>query len=227
MGALDLETVRLVPDLLWMEEDKDMTLFVITDWTLESRNATNSQKGLKMRIVLKRKLMNELMTTYAPSLLLIVITWATTFFKPYFFEAALSVNLTTMLVMTTIFIGVMESLPSTAYIKMIDAWLLFGQLIPFTEVILLTMMESVREGDGSGGEDKTTKDIHQPQVVQPVQQDMQEDEESSPVSNLDGVTTLKSQAPKSPKTAWKDNKDPTKVYRVLGERGHLDQYSGN
>ena len=43
-----------------------------------------------------------MMTTYFPSLLLIAITFATTFFKPFFFEAALSVNLTTMLVMTTI-----------------------------------------------------------------------------------------------------------------------------
>ena len=204
-----------------------MTLFVITDWALERRNATNAQKGIKMKIVLKRKLMNELMTTYVPSVLLIVITWATTFFKPYYFEAALSVNLTTMLVMTTIFIGVMESLPSTAYVKMIDAWLLFGQLIPFTEVILLTIMEYVREGDGSGEGDQTTKDINQPQVIQPVQQDLKEGDESSTVSNLDGVTAEQSQAPKTPKTAWKDREDPTKVYRVIGERGRLEQYSAH
>ena len=46
--------------------------------------------------------MSEIMTTYLPSFLLMMITFATTFFKPFFFEAALSVNLTTMLVMTTI-----------------------------------------------------------------------------------------------------------------------------
>ena len=42
-----------------------------------------------------------MMTTYFPTLLLTTITFATTFFKPYFFEAALSVNLTTMLVKTS------------------------------------------------------------------------------------------------------------------------------
>ena len=49
--------------------------------------------------------MSEMMTTYFPSLLLMMITYAIIFFKPFFFEAALSVNLTTMLVMTTIFIS--------------------------------------------------------------------------------------------------------------------------
>ena len=35
----------------------------------------------------------------------------------------------------------MEKLPPTSYIRMVDIWLIWGQLIPFIEVILLTMME--------------------------------------------------------------------------------------
>ena len=76
-----------------------------------------------MKVVMKRKITSEMMTTYFPTLLLTVITFATTSFKPFFFEAALSVNLTTMLVMTTIFISNMEILPTTSDIKMIDIWL--------------------------------------------------------------------------------------------------------
>merc|ERR1711874_936785 len=91
----------------------------------------------------------EMMTTYFPSLLLMLITYATTFFKPFFFEAALSVNLTTMLVMTTIFIGKVESLPPTADLRMIDAWLILCQLVPFIEVVLLTAMEYLRETDSN------------------------------------------------------------------------------
>ena len=94
---------------------------------------------------MKRKITSEMMTTYFPSLLLTAITFATTFFKPFFFEAALSVNLTTMLVMTTIFISKMEGLPPTSDIKMIDIWLVLCQMVPFAEVILLTAMEYKRE----------------------------------------------------------------------------------
>ena len=74
-----------------------------------------------------------------------LITFATTFFKPFFFEAALSVNLTTMLVMTTIFISKMESLPPTSTTKMIDYWLILCQLVPFAQVVLLTAKEYLRE----------------------------------------------------------------------------------
>ena len=143
---LDLDTVKLVAKNLFMNESKDLTLFMIKNWNL----STTDDGGVKMTIVLKRKIMNEMMTTYLPSVLLMLITYSTTFFKPYFFEAALSVNLTTMLVMTTIFMTVMQMLPATAYIKMIDVFLIFGQLYPFAEVVLLTTMEYKREGDGSG-----------------------------------------------------------------------------
>ena len=94
---------------------------------------------------MKRKITSEMMTTYFPSLLLTAITFATTFFKPFFFEAALSVNLTTMLVMTTIFISKMEGLPPTSDIKMIDIWLVLCQMVPFAEVVLLTAMEYHRK----------------------------------------------------------------------------------
>ena len=85
------------------------------------------------------------MTTYFPTLLLTAITYATTFFKPFFFEAALSVNLTTMLVMTTIFISKMEGLPPTSATKMIDYWLILCQLVPFIQVVLVTALEFLRD----------------------------------------------------------------------------------
>ena len=88
------------------------------------------------------------MTTFFPSMLLIAITYATTYFKPFFFEAALTVNLTVMLVITTLFISVMNKLASTSYIKWIEFWLIFAQLIPFTEVVLLTVLELYRDDVG-------------------------------------------------------------------------------
>ena len=87
------------------------------------------------------------MTTYFPTLLLKAITFATIFFKPFFFGAAFSVNLTTMLVMTTIFMSKMESLPCegpTSDIKMNDIWLILCQIYPFVKVVLLTAMEYQR-----------------------------------------------------------------------------------
>ena len=153
---LNEDMVALIPGQITMKEETELTMYIITQWAI----VHNNQTGVKMVIVLKRRIMNELLTTYLPSVLLILITYATTFFKPFFFESALGVNLTTMLVMTTIFIAVMDKLPSTAYVKMVDYWLIFGQLIPFIEVVLLTAMEYNREGDGSGEGPPTTQTIN-------------------------------------------------------------------
>ena len=57
-----------------------------------------------MEITFKRRIINELLTTYLPSILLLCICYATTHFKAFYFEAAVTVNLTVMLVSTTLFI---------------------------------------------------------------------------------------------------------------------------
>ena len=144
---MDLKTVRLRPELLYMRQAKDMTLFQITHQELFYMNRTNPELGIRMLIVLKRKVMSEMMTTFFPSILLTLITFATTLFKPIYFEASLSVNLTTMLVMTTIFISKMEGLPPTSDTKMIDMWLILCQLVPFIEVMLVTAIEFYKVDD--------------------------------------------------------------------------------
>ena len=129
-----------------MRERTTLTMYVITKWSLEYQNRDSPEEGIQMKLILKRRIINELLTSYLPSILLIFISYSTTFFRPFYFEASVTVNLTTMLVMTTIFIAVMDKLPSTAYIKMIDIWLIFGQLIPFARVVITTLMEQMREG---------------------------------------------------------------------------------
>ena len=92
--------------------------------------------------------------TFLPSLLLIAISNATSFFKlPNFFNTAITVNLSVMLTLTTLLISVVKKLAQTSYIKWIEYWLIFAQLIPFIQVILITCIE--REKDEK--EDKKKK----------------------------------------------------------------------
>ena len=121
-------------------DDKDLTMFTITDLKLE-----NSKDQVHMVISLKRKIQTEILTTYLPTLLLLSITYATPFFKPIYFEASLTVNLTIMLVMTTIFTSKIEELPPTSDTKMIDIWLIFCLLVPFAFTLIQTAIECYRE----------------------------------------------------------------------------------
>ena len=148
-----------------------MKMVVITSMVVRfTLKAASKKKGLKKVvakvIIMRRKVTSELMTTYFPSLLLTAITFATTFFKPFFFEAALSVNLTTMLVMTTIFISKMEGLPPTSDVKMIDYWLILCQMMIFAEVVLLTAMEYQRT--------KEDDDVPKPRCLEVVPADIEE-----------------------------------------------------
>ena len=46
-------------------------------------------------------------------MLVLIIVYATNFFKDFFFEAIVTVNLTSLLVLTTLFISVSGALPQT------------------------------------------------------------------------------------------------------------------
>ena len=123
MGGRDLETVMLLPHRMNMrlsrnsssQEPVELPLFNIIRWELTQRNSDCPKEGIRMVTVLRRKPWREVFTTYLPTILLIMTTYVTTFFKPLFFEAALGANLTTMLMMTTIFMTNLSELTDTAY----------------------------------------------------------------------------------------------------------------
>ena len=119
-------------------EDTDLTMFIMTELVLKKDPNGNM---VYMALKLKRKVATELLTTYLPTILLLLITFVTIFFDKSLFGDAIAVNLTIMLVMTTIFTSKIEELPPTSDMKMIDIWLIFCLVVPFLEVVLRTAIE--------------------------------------------------------------------------------------
>ena len=143
----DAQSVALVLGEARMEAEKELTEYFITDNPVSPTINLNDNDGVDMKIIFKRRLTNEAMMTFFPSLLLIIISYATSFFKlPNFFNTAITVNLTVMLTITTLLISVVKKLANTSYIKWIKWWLIFAMLIPFTQVILITGSEWSKEG---------------------------------------------------------------------------------
>ena len=106
----DRETVLLIPDNIIMDSKTELTQYFIKAWSLMFFNTSktnihmppgyiyhsfleNRDEGLKMEIVFKRRLTNEILTTYLPTILLFLIVFATTKFKSFYFEAVVTVNL--------------------------------------------------------------------------------------------------------------------------------------
>ena len=61
------------------------------------------------------------------------------YLQPSDFEANVTVNVTTLLVLTTLFISISDSLPRTSYVKAVDIWLITNLMVPFLEIILQSL----------------------------------------------------------------------------------------
>ena len=88
-----------------------------------------------------------MVVVFEPRVILNVVGHSSNYFKEFFFEAVISLNVTVMLVLTTMFISVSDSLPKTANIKMIDIWLLFNQIKPFNDILMTTYMDHLKVDD--------------------------------------------------------------------------------
>lgn len=80
-------------------------------------------------------------TTFLPTVCLVVIAEMTLFIDASHFEATIMVALTSMLVMYTLYQSISATLPQTAYLKMIDYWLLGGLIIPFIVFNILIVID--------------------------------------------------------------------------------------
>ena len=81
------------------------------------RLGSNNQT-VEVEVVLGRRLIGTFMTIYMPTILLNIIGHSTNYFKPFFFEAIVTVNLT---VSYTTFIKVQEKKPHEIILGYVSA----------------------------------------------------------------------------------------------------------
>ena len=84
----------------------------------------------------QRKIMYHLANTFLPTISLLVIVEFTLFFDESKLEMAVTLSLTVMLVMYTLYQSISLTIPKTAYLKLIDYWLIYCLLTPFIIFII-------------------------------------------------------------------------------------------
>ena len=125
-GVLD-NYADLLPGGVEFTGPQELTQYFVKDYQIKS-GKIQAKHAVVVSVTLGRRLLGTFLTIFFPTILLNLIGHATNFFKEFFFEAVVTVNLTALLVLTTLFISVSESLPPTAYVKMVDIWLIFAQV---------------------------------------------------------------------------------------------------
>ena len=83
---LETSVMEITPHIITMESETVLTQYIITNWTLEYKDTSNVNAGIKMTLVLKRRILNAILTVYLPTILVLIIVYATNFFKDFFFE---------------------------------------------------------------------------------------------------------------------------------------------
>ena len=78
-----------------------------------------------------RKITYHIANTYLPTMSLLAIVQMTLFYGEARQEVAVTLSLTVLLVMYTFYQSIADSIPKTAYLKLMDYWLIFCLLLPF------------------------------------------------------------------------------------------------
>ena len=162
---VDRRGVKLKAGESGLESGRELTKYSIIE---NSPSILTDGDGgvIIFKIVFKRKVINEALMTFLPSMLLITISYATSFFKlPDFFNTAITVNLTVMLTITSVLISVTTKLAETSYLKLEEAWLIFAMLVPFTQVILITCREHLMDIKGQAKDNQVNESSKQRSVV--------------------------------------------------------------
>ena len=132
---------------------------------------------LAVEISFKRMFQYHLLSTFLPTLSLLVVSLITMYIDESHFEATIMVSLTSMLVMYTLFQSHTDSLPQTAYIKMIDVWFLHGLVIPFLVFILEVATEMAHARH-------RRRKYHKTQMKERVEKMANKSDDKSPVDGI-------------------------------------------
>ncbi|XP_069954007.1 glycine receptor subunit alpha-3-like [Cherax quadricarinatus] len=96
----------------------------------------------RVRVPMTRQFGNSILNIYIPSLILMVISYLTFFFRTSIFDVRVMVTLTALLVLATLFAQASNSLPNTSYFKMVDIWLLFCVGVTFLVIIFHILIDN-------------------------------------------------------------------------------------
>ncbi|XP_066952293.1 glycine receptor subunit alpha-2-like [Macrobrachium rosenbergii] len=112
---------------------EELTLFYVYNLQYATKN---SSSHLTIKFQLQRRCGFIILSTFFPSVLLLVVSWATLFVSFDALNVRATMSLTTLLVLFTLFNNTVGTLPTTATIKLIDIWFTFIIILLFSNIMV-------------------------------------------------------------------------------------------
>ena len=139
-----LVDLKLVGDIKNLGPDSFLQ-YTFKNWTgTETYLREQKLDTIMVKVQFGLKFMSIFMVTYLPTILMNILNQATNFITGESkYDLIFTINITSMMVLTSIYLSVSTSLPSTPNIKPIEIWLLCNLIYPFL-VILINIMLQVK-----------------------------------------------------------------------------------
>ena len=122
--------------------------FLIHEWKVEKRISTvvdpnAPEEEVIVSLILSRDLKVTVMVTHLPTLLMNMINQLTNYISGEGrYDLIITVNITCMMVLASVYLSVSNSLPSTPVIKPIEVWLLYNLAYPFFVIIINVVLQA-------------------------------------------------------------------------------------
>ena len=131
----------------WPNATNNNTTFELEQFQIEKITIIGLNNHTLVRSIVQMKRMPAyfIATMYLPTFCITLMSLATLFIDQAHFDAIITVVLSCMLVMYTLFQSISADMPSTAYLKLLDYWLIFGILLPFFVFIVEVINELINE----------------------------------------------------------------------------------
>ena len=148
-------TDNIITRLKMVEDIRDagpstVDQYVVLGWTMEEDNVTQQATGLTVSVKLGSNLVSVFLVTYLPTILMNFINQATNYLETESkCDLVITVNVTCMMVLASVYLSVSTSLPSTPAIKPVEVWLLFNLAYPFLVIITNILLQVGLTSGGS------------------------------------------------------------------------------
>ena len=137
-------TVELDTDAL---DKSSIGQFLIHGWKVEKRINTvvdpnAPEEEVIVSLILSRNLKVTVMVTHLPTLLMNMINQLTNYISGEGrYDLIITVNITCMMVLASVYLSVSTSLPNTPSIKPVEVWLLISFIYPFMVIFVNIVMQ--------------------------------------------------------------------------------------
>ena len=139
----DNKLTEFQPDQLINFGPKEIGQYVIQSWEMESKLTQGTRERIvEVSMILTRKIGSVFMVTYLPTILMNMINQMTNYINgDTRYDLVLTINITCMMVLASVYLSVSVSLPSTSDIKPVEIWLLFNLAYPFLVIFVNVLLQ--------------------------------------------------------------------------------------